>query len=361
MAESDGQDKSEQPSEKKLHEGRDKGQVAKSVEINSLAIFSSGLIFIYFSRNTIGNKLSSFAIKVFSNLDKMDVSPLIITNFLRDSAIFFFAAIAPVILVIMAAGLISNISQVGFNFSMKALAPKFQKMNPLANIKKIFFSSRSFVEVLKSLVKLTIIGFFSYSVLVEFSLSATRLIEFTISEILSFMVETAFTLVWKIMLVFTLIALVDFLFQKFKFMKDMKMTKQEVKEESKSSEGDPLIKSRIRKLQYQMARRRMISEVPKADVIITNPTHFAVAIKYDMQNDSAPKVVAKGVDELAFRIKSVALKNNIPVHEDKLLARALYKLCDVGDRIPQDLFKAVAKILAYIYKMKTQNKKKHII
>jgi flagellar biosynthetic protein FlhB len=144
-------------------------------------------------------------------------------------------------------------------------------------------------------------------------------------------------------------------------MKEMKMTKQEVKEESKSSDGDPLIKSRIRKIQYQMARRRMISEVPKADVVITNPTHFAVALKYDMNNDAAPKVIAKGMDEIAFRIKEVAIKNNIPLHEDKVLARALYKLCDVGDRIPPDLFKAVAKILAYIFKLKSQKKKRQII
>jgi len=361
MAESDGQEKSEQPSDKKLNEGREKGQVAKSIEINSLAVFTSGLFFIYFSKNVLGNKLADFTIKTFSNLDKLDINQQIFTNFLKDTAIFFFSAIAPIILVIMAVGLMSNIAQVGFKFSMKALSPKFTKMNPLSNIKKIFFSSRSLVELLKSLVKLIIIGFFCYSVVLDFSLSATRLIDFSISEILTFMVETAFTLIWKIALVFAIIAAVDFMFQKFKFMKDMKMTKQEVKEETKSSEGDPLIKSRIRKIQYQMARRRMISEVPKADVVITNPTHFAVALKYDMNNDPAPKVIAKGMDEVAFRIKEIAIKHNIPVHEDKILARALYKLCDVGDRIPQDLFKAVAKILAYIYKIKTQKKKKQIV
>jgi len=361
MAESDGQEKSEQPTDKKLSEGREKGQVAKSIEINSLAVFTSGLFFIYLSKNAIGNKLADYTIKKFANLDKLDISQQILINFLRDSAIFFFSAVSPIILVIMAVGLISNIAQVGFKFSLKSLTPKFQKMNPLANIKKIFFSSRSFVELSKSLVKLSIIGFFCYTVLLDFSLSATRLIDFSISEILSFMVETAFTLVWKIVLVYTIIAAIDFLFQKFKFMKDMKMSKQEVKEESKSTEGDPLIKSRIRKIQYQMARRRMINEVPKADVVITNPTHFAVALKYDINNDPAPKVVAKGMDEVAFRIKEIAIKNNIPLHEDKILARALYKLCDVGDRIPQDLFKAVAKILAYIYKIKSQKKKKQII
>ena len=361
MAESDGQEKSEQPSEKKLTEGREKGQVAKSIEINSLAVFSSGLLFIYFSRNSIGNKLSDYTIKTFSNLDKMDINPQIVANFLKDSAFFFFSAIAPVVLVIMGVGLISNIAQVGFKFSMKALTPKFEKMNPLSNVKKIFFSSKSIVELFKSLIKLIIIGFFSYSVLLEFSLSATRLIDFSILEILSFMIETAFNLIWKIVLVFSIIAAVDFIFQKFKFMKEMKMTKHEVKEESKSSDGDPLIKSRIRKIQYQMARARMISAVPKADVVITNPTHFAIALKYDLNNDSAPKVIAKGMDEVAFRIKEIALKNNIPLHEDKVLARALYKLCDVGDNIPQDLFKAVAKILAYVYKIKTHKKKKQII
>jgi flagellar biosynthetic protein FlhB len=244
---------------------------------------------------------------------------------------------------------------------MKALTPKFSKMNPISNVKRLFFSSKSLVELLKSLTKLFIIGLFSYNVLLDFSLDATRLVALSISEILSFMVEAAYTLIWKIVLVFAIIATVDFVFQKFKFMKDMKMTKREVKDESKSTEGDPLIKSRIRKIQYAIARNRMMKDVPKADVIITNPTHVAVALKYDMQKDAAPKVVAKGMDLVAFRIKELAKKNNVPIHEDRVLARALYNLCDIGDRIPPDLFKAVAKILAYIFQLKRQKQKKQIV
>ncbi|MDP4114698.1 MAG: EscU/YscU/HrcU family type III secretion system export apparatus switch protein, partial [Bacteroidota bacterium] len=153
------------------------------------------------------------------------------------------------------------------------------------------------------------------------------------------------------------IAAIDFIFQKFKFRKEMMMTKQEVKEENKSQEGDPQIKARIKKAQFAMARNRMMKDVPTADVIITNPTHFAVAVRYDPNKFQAPKVVAKGMDELAQRIKKIAKDNNVPIHEDRLLARTLYKLCEVGDFIPESLFKSVAQILAYIYKLKTSKKK----
>jgi flagellar biosynthetic protein FlhB len=175
------------------------------------------------------------------------------------------------------------------------------------------------------------------------------------------MLNSAFTLVWKIVLFFAVIALIDFLFQRYKFKKQMRMTKTEVKEEYKQLEGDPQIKARIRKQMFQSARNRMMKDIPTADVVITNPTHVAVALKYDLQKDSAPKVVAKGLDELAQRIKKIAEENNVPLHEDVELARALYKSCEIGDFIPAKLFKAVAQILAYLYQLKKIKKKKSII
>ena len=174
------------------------------------------------------------------------------------------------------------------------------------------------------------------------------------------MVDAAWELLWKISLLYIIIAAVDFIFQKKKFKKDMMMSKQEVKEENRQNEGDPQIKARIKKLQYQAARNRMMQSVPKADVVITNPTHYAVALKYDASKNAAPKVLAKGVDDLARKIKEVARENNIPVHEDRELARALYRICDIGDEIPSTLFKAVAQVLAYIYQIKN-NKKKSIV
>lgn len=361
MAEVDGQEKSEQPSEKKLRDGRDKGQVAKSIEINSLVVFSSGLMLIFFAKDYISGKVSGFSIKTFSGLAVTNVDKKFASGYFVELWVTFFSIISPVLIALFIASFIANVSQVGFNFSFKALAPKLSKFSIIKNVKRIFFSSRSFVEIAKSLMKLGVIGFFTYNILFELSIKSTVLTELALTEILSFMVDAAYSLIWRIILVFAIIAAIDLGYQKFKFKKDMMMTKQELKEENKSSEGDPLVKSRIKKVQFSMSRNRMMQDVKKADIVITNPTHFAVALKYDMQMDNAPKVVAKGADEVAKRIKKIAVENGIPLHEDKELARALYKLCETGDVIPQALFKAVAKILAYMFQVKNIKKKKSII
>lgn len=356
-----GQEKTEQPSDKRLKEGRDKGQVAKSIELNSLVIFTSGLILVYLTQSFIGNRISQTSYSIFSNLDILDLNVNIIQNYTKEALIFLITTVSPVLLGLMAAGVAISVAQVGFSFSMKALTPKMERFNPIAGVKRIFFSPRSLMEVLKSLLKLTVIGSFTYFVLEEFVLGSTNLIELTIPEIVDFMFEASYNLLWKISLVYALIASIDFGYQKFKFKKDMMMTKQEVKEESKDADGNPEIKSRIRRIQYQMAHKRMMKDVPTADVVITNPTHFAVAIKYDMNSEKAPIVVAKGMDSLAQKIKEIATKNNVPLYEDVLLARSLYKLCKIGDFIPEQLFKAVAQVLAYIYQLKAKKKKKSIV
>lgn len=360
MAESDGQEKSEQPSEKKLKEGREKGQVSKSIEINSVAIFTTGLIMIYMSQQFISNRISSITYNIFNSLDTLTMNMDVLQDYVKNGLLYFVVTLLPVFIGLVIIAFVASIAQVGFSFSMKAMAPKISKFNPFTGVKRIFFSTAPLVEVGKSILKLIVIGIFTYSVLKGFVLSTQNLVELPISEIVNFMIEAAYSLLWKISLLYIGIAAIDFFYQKFKFNKDMKMTKQEVKEENKSSEGDPQIKARIKKAQFSMARNRMMKDIPTADVVITNPTHFAVALKYDSNNFQAPKVVAKGMDELAQRIKRIAKENNVPVHEDIMLARTLYKLCNVGDFIPENLFKAVAQILAYIYKLKT-NKKKTIV
>jgi flagellar biosynthetic protein FlhB len=243
---------------------------------------------------------------------------------------------------------------------MKALAPKGEKFNIFKGIKKVFFSPTSFVEVLKSLLKLIVISIVVYYVMDDILIKSTNLIEISVSEITTFMIKAAFELTWKIAIIYSLIAASDFIYQKFNFKKQMMMTKQEVKEEVRQTEGDPFIKSRIRKIQHMISRSRMMQEVAKADVVITNPTHYAIALKYDLQKDAAPRVLAKGVDELAKKIKEIAVEHNIPLHEDRELARALYKFCEVGDLIPEKLFRAVAQILAYVYQLRKNKKIKMI-
>lgn len=361
MAEIDGQEKTEQPTGKKLTEARDRGQVTKSMELNSLAVFGSGLMAIYFSRGFFGEKLNEFSKDLFGRLDAYALNQTVLQAYFLKWALFFFTISAPVVISVVVFSLVSNITQVGFKFSGKVFMPNLNKFNPIAGVKKILFSTNSMVESLKSLAKLLIIGLFVYLVISKLIQDTFQLVSLTIEETVEFMLDSAFAMIWKILLFFFVIAATDYFFQKYKFKKEMMMTKQEVKEEMKQTEGDPHVKSQIRKRMIQAAKGRMMKDVPKADVVITNPTHFAVALKYESNQDSAPKVLAKGMDELAQRIKKVALENNVPLYEDVELARALYKTCDVGDEIPSKLFKAVAQILAYIYQMRNLKKRKSIV
>ncbi|MHB8905382.1 MAG: flagellar biosynthesis protein FlhB [Melioribacteraceae bacterium] len=361
MAENDGQEKSEQPTGKKLSDARDKGQVASSREINSLAVFGTGLILIYLTKGFLGEKISDFTIETLGSLEKFEINKTIVQTYMIKWVIFFITLIAPVMLGIIFASFVSNIAQVGFKFKTNVFMPKIERFNPFAGIKRILFSSHSIIEVAKSLVKLFVIGLFTYFIISKLIQDTTLLIQLSIEETLKFMLDSAFSMIWKIVLFFAALAAIDFVFQKFKFKKDMMMSKEEVKEEMKQSEGDPHIKSRIRKQMLTMARKRMMNDVPTADVVVTNPTHFAIAIKYEINKDNAPKIVAKGMDEVAQRIKKIAVEHNVPLYEDRELARALYKSAEVGDEIPTKLFKAVAQILAYIFQMKKMKKKRSII
>jgi flagellar biosynthesis protein FlhB len=361
MAQADGQEKTEQPTGKKLNDAREKGQVAKSMELNSLAVFGSGLIMIFLMKSFLGEKFREFSVDTFTSLNTMNLNKTILQTYFLKWALFFFSIVTPVLLAIMVVSVVSNIGQVGFKFTSKVMKPNFGKFNPISGLKNSFFSTRPWIEVGKSIVKFFIIGMFTYVIISNLIEKTTLLVDLSIEETVTFMLDSAFALIWKIVLVFVALAASDFIFQKFKFKKEMMMTKEEVKEEYKQQEGDPIIKSRIRKQMLSMARKRMMKDVPKADVIITNPTHFAIALKYEMEKDSAPRVLAKGMDELAQRIKKIATENNVPLYEDKELARALYKTTEVGDLIPTKLFKAVAQILAYIYQMKKLKKKRSIV
>lgn len=251
MADADGQEKTEEPTAKKLEDSRKKGQVAKSVEINSFAILTLGLFIIYLSRQSIGNNIGHLAVKIFSSLDKLEINQDVLQIYFKDGFWFLLGTIWPVLAGIMVIGLVATIGQVGLKFSSEALIPNFSKFNPLKGIKNLFFTSRSLVEVAKSILKLIIIGTFTYFIIKDFVINATLLVQFTVPEIVKFMIESSYSLVWKIALMFGLLASADFGFQKFKFKNDMMMTKQEIKEENNQSEGNPQIKSKIRSPKWQ--------------------------------------------------------------------------------------------------------------
>lgn len=356
MAANEGQEKTEDATSKKLTDSREEGQVAKSQEMSSFAVFSGGLFILYIFKGFISDQIGGMTTYIFQSLDVLTININLIQLYFLKAFGFFILTMAPILLGLMVIGFGVNVGQIGLKFSLKALKPKASKFNPISGIKRIFFSSRSLVEVAKSLAKLFVIGFFTYRVLDNMVKESVELVDRSIPEITIFMIDSSVTLIWKLTMVFAVIAIADFIFQKFKHKKDLKMSKQEVKDENKQQEGDPEVKARIKSIQFETARKRMMQDVPNADVVITNPTHFAVALKYDPEKNAAPKVVAKGMDTLAQRIKQIAIENGVPLHENVELARALYKVADVGDDIPTELFQAVAQILAQIFRSRNSAK-----
>jgi flagellar biosynthesis protein FlhB len=236
------------------------------------------------------------------------------------------------------------------------MQPKFSKLNPLSGLKRVMISKHALVELMKGLLKVAIVAIVAYNATNGVIEESITLADGEIGAILSFMAKSSLSIGLKVGLAYFVVASGDYVFQRFQFEEQLRMTKQEVKDEAKESEGDPQIKGRIKTIQRQIAYRRMMQDVPKADVVVTNPTHYAVAIKYEAGRMSAPKVVAKGLDLIAQRIKEIAKENNVPLVEDKPLAQLLYKSVEVGDEIPAKLFQAVAQMLAYVYRLRDQRR-----
>jgi flagellar biosynthetic protein FlhB len=259
----------------------------------------------------------------------------------------------PLLAAIFVAAFAINVMQVGWTISWKAIHPKFSKINPVSGFSRVV-SGRSLFELIKNLLKLAIIGLVGWFVVQSRIKGTLRLYDHAPAYIVFFIFKVAFQVVLAITLVMAVLSFFDFFYQKWKFKEDQKMTKQEVKDEHKQSEGDPQVKSRIRQLQAQAARKRMMQDIPEADVIVTNPTHIAVALRYDAMSMSAPSVIAKGAGEVAVRIKAIADLHDIPMVENKPLARNLYKMIDIGGVIPPELYTAVAEVLAYVYQLKNR-------
>ena len=356
MAENpEGMEKTEQATPKRLEESRDKGQVAKSMDITTSVIILFGGMSVFYFGSNISNELMDFTRTTFMNLGNIQITELSFVKLFNELIIFVAVLLAPILLFVFAITLFSEIAQVGFKFASKKFTEGLrfkQIINPFGSLKKIFFSSNSIFELVKSIFKLLFIGLVAYGILRSKEEQIIGLVEKPFVEIANFIFATSFELVWKLGLIYIIIAVADYFYQKWKFAEDMKMTKQEVKDESKQMEGDPLIKSRIRSIMRNKLRQIMMRNVPRADVIITNPTHFAVAIEYKQGQMTAPRVVAKGVDFLAMKIRDIAMENDIPIVENPPLARQIYFNVDIDQEVPEEMYKAVAQILAYIYSLK---------
>lgn len=342
------QEKTEQPTDKRLDDARKKGKIATSREINTAIIILFTTIFLYFMVSRGFQEM----FKVYANFARnanMEVGPGNMYDILVFALTRWWFIVLPVFGIVTILGLGGSILQSGFMWSSEAIKFDINKLNPMEGIKNLV-SKKSLVELLKSVIKIVLLVYVARSLIISQMPVIFGLTGQDTGTIVSFLGEASFTLTIKIGLVFLFLAALDFAYQKWDFRKSMMMTLQEVKEEHKEREGNPLVKSRIRNLQREMARRRMMEDVKGADVIVTNPTHFAVALKYSAHEMPAPKVVAKGAGVIAQKIKEMGAKHRVPLVENKPLAQGLYHAVNIGDFIPEKFYLIVAELLAGIFR-----------
>ncbi|QUG41100.1 flagellar biosynthesis protein FlhB [Psychrobacillus sp. INOP01] len=345
-------EKTEKATPKKREDSRKKGQVLKSPDVTSAIVLLAVFVFLFFFASFLRTEIFSFFSVTFTKymlIETLTIDTAIIIY--KDMLLEMAMILLPIMLVAVVAAIAANFFQFGLLFTTEPLKFDLKKIDPIKGLKRIF-SLKAIIELLKSILKISFIG------------SVTTLILWmNLEKVLSLSFKTAWdtlsTVGWltgtmgiAASCVLLFISILDFFYQKFDYEKNLKMSKQDIKDEHKNSEGDPIIKSRIRQRQREMAMRRMMQEIPTADVVITNPTHFAIALKYDDESMDAPTVVAKGADFVAQKIKLIAKENNVVMVENRPLARSMYDQVEIGQRIPDEFFKAVAEVLAYVYRIK---------
>ncbi|SHJ80866.1 flagellar biosynthetic protein FlhB [Malonomonas rubra DSM 5091] len=349
MADSD-QERTEDATGKRRDDFRKKGQVAQSKEVGTAALMTFSLLLWIFYAKSFWMELDGMVRSVLQMLATFEATSLSAVNLLWSLAGIFAKLLWPVFLLTLVVGFFASFLQVGPLFTLKPFEPDISKFDPIKGMAK-FVSKRSAVELIKSLAKVSLIGFVAYRTVANEFDAALTLVGLDLSQTLLFLGKVSYLVLAKTCGIMIVLAVIDFAFSKYEMEQKMKMTKQEVKEEYKDTEGDPQVKGRIRSMQQQAARKRMMAEVPQADVVVTNPTHLSVALKYDRETMDAPTIVAKGGDHLAFRIREIAKENEVPIVENKPVARALYQQ-EVGEQISEEMFTAVAEILAYVYNLK---------
>lgn len=346
------EEKTEQATPKKKREARDKGQVVQSKDftgaISLFVVFTAlGILGDYIVNGIMGYTLYTFNLipetqALFETENYLGYMGYFLETILRLSL--------PLLTVALVVGVLISYLQVGFLFTLETIKPKFSKINPLKGFKNMF-STRSLVELIKSVSKASALLYLAISYLLSHMRELIITFELMPNQTIGVMWDIAYGVVLRCTVFLLIVAVFDFIYKRYKNNKDLMMSKQEIKDEYKQSEGDPKVKAKIRERQRRFAMSRMMQEVPKADVVITNPTHFAVVIKYDAEVSSAPVVTAKGQDLVAMNIKRIAAENNVPIVENKPLAQTLYKTLEIGQVIPPDLYEAVAEVLAYVYKL----------
>jgi len=343
--------KTEEATPRRLEEARRKGQVASSREVNHWFIIMAGAVSFMALAPGLGGGVVRALSRFVSEPDLIVMGPAGVGAALKGAVGDVMLAMLPVIALLVVAAILSGVVQSGLVFSFERIKPELSKISIAKGAKRLF-SMKSIAEFVKSLFKLAVVGSVLALLFVPIFDDLPRITTMSMLAVLSLLQSLVIRLFIGVLAVLSVIAVIDFLYQRFEHMKSMRMSRQEIKDELKQTEGDPQVRARLRQIRTERARRRMMAAVPEADVVITNPTHFAVALKYDPQAMSAPRLVAKGADAVAERIREIARESDVPLVENPPLARALYSSVDLEQEIPAEHYKAVAEIISYVFRLK---------
>ncbi|MCX5749088.1 MAG: flagellar biosynthesis protein FlhB [Candidatus Saganbacteria bacterium] len=355
-----GGDKSEEPTPHRLREAREKGQVAKSKEITTAFLLLTSYVIFRYTGDMIWRELAGMTQSVFQLIPNIsDFSLDFVGSVLLIALRAFAISVTPIFIVTVIVALLAEALQTGFVAAVDPLSPKLERINPLEGFKRMF-SMTGFVELVKSIIKILIVFYITWYAVKDDLPSVIGVMSADPWQSLVIGGSIAYKIAIRVGIFYLAVAILDYFYRRWEYMKNLKMTKQEIKEEYKRLEGDPQVKQRMRDLQRAMSNQRMMAAVPGADVVVTNPTHLAVAILYDASRMKAPSLVAKGRHMIAEEIKKIAESNNIPVIENEPLARSIFNSTKVGQEISSEIYQAVAEILAFVYKIKKNrlNRKK---
>jgi len=348
------EEKTEEPTQKRLEDARLEGNLPRSVELSSSMVLFTGVVALYFFGSVMWNRMEEVGRFLFNYAVEIDLGPHNLRQYTEAAAVFLLQVMGPLFLLLMVVGILTGVAQSGPNLSLKPLVPKASKMDPFKGLKRLFASTRALVELLKSIFKVVAVAILATWTISGMFGDYILLLDQEVGQIFGYLMKQIFALSIRIALVLLAMSILDYIWQRHQHFKQLRMSRHEVKEERKQQEGDPMIKSRIRSIQMEAARKRMMQDVKEADVVITNPVTLAVALKYDQHSMRAPTVVAKGARLVAEKIKEIARANDIPIVENKPLAQILFKTVEVGTEIPAHLYKAVAEVLAYVYRLKNK-------
>ena len=358
MAESDGQERTEDPTGRRLSQAREKGQIPRSREMGTAVVLLSGVLGLMMVGPSLGRAMLAIWRVNFSFEREGIFDPQTMGRALVAAIAELMTPLLSLFAVVLLASILGNMLIGGINFSTEAMMPKFSKLNPASGLKRMF-GVQSLIELVKSIGKVLFIALMAW---LPFKANLEHILDLGQKQVAFAISDSLDSLLWiGLLLCCALlpIVLIDVPFQIWNHSRQLKMTKQEVKDEYKDSEGKPEVKGKIRQLQYEMANRRMMAEVPKADVVVTNPTHYSVALKYDKSKPgSSPVVVAKGIDDIAMKIREIAREYKVPMVASPALTRALYHTTKLDQEIPEGLFVAVAQVLAYVYQLQAYRKGK---